>query len=81
MGCIITYQKENGDILMRPRVSKYDLYIGKETSMGWKVLDIHYEYNGNYYRERDYLKMIKKDKLTIKQKFAKYIIHKANAWR
>lgn len=81
MGCIITYQKANGDILLRPRTSKYDLYIGKETSMGWKVLDIHYEYNGNYYHEQDYKKLIRKSKYTIKQRLAQYVIHKTNAWR
>ena len=81
MGCIITYQKENGDILIRYRVTKYDLYIGKETSMGWKVLDIHYEYNGNYYHEEDYSRLLRKRKYKIKQKIANYIIHKANKWR
>lgn len=81
MGCIITYQKENGEILIRPRNSKYDLYIGKKTSMGWEVLDIHYEYNGNYYHEKDYYKQIDKTKKTTKQKIAAYIMKKANAWR
>lgn len=81
MGCIITYQKENGDILLRHRTSQYDLYIGKETSMGWKVLDIHYEYNGNYYHESDYHNEIRKHRLSAKQKVAKYIMHKISDWR
>ena len=81
MGCIITYQKGNGEILIRPRNSKYDLYIGKETSMGWKVLDIHYEYDGNYYHEADYYKQLEKTKKTMKQRFAEYIMHKASSWR
>ena len=81
MGCIITYQKENGEILIRPRNSKYDLYIGKETSMGWKVLDIHYEYNGNYYHESDYYREINKCKKSTKQRFADYIVRKVNVWR
>lgn len=81
MGCIITYQKANGELLLRRRTSQYDLFIGKETSMGWKVLDIHYEYGGNYYHKEDYYRMIKKNKRTIKQKIAEYIMHKANAWR
>lgn len=80
MGCIITYQKENGEILLRPRISKYDLYIGKETSMGWKVLDIHYEYNGNYYHEEDYFRVLKKDNNTYKQRIIKYIIRTVNSW-
>ena len=81
MGCIITYQKENGDILIRPRITPYDLHIGKETSMGWKVLDIHYECNGNYYHEDDLKKLRIKETKTIKQKFAEYIMRKANKWR
>lgn len=81
MGCIITYQKENGEILIRPRLTKYDLYIGKETSMGWTVLDIHYEYNGNYYHEKDYYKLIQKVKKTTRQKIVNYIVRKVNAWR
>lgn len=81
MGCIITYQKENGKLLLRHRNTEYDLYIGKETSMGWKVLDIHYEYDGNYYHKEDYYRMLRKSKKTTKQKIAEYIMHKANAWR
>ena len=47
--CVITFQKNNGDIIMRPRMSTYGLNIGDETSMGWKVLDIHYQFSdGNF---------------------------------
>ena len=80
MGCIITYQKENGDILIKPRVTKYDLYIGKNTSMGWKVLDIHYEYKGNYYHEQDYSRLLRHDK-KIKRRIAEFIIKKVKKWR
>ena len=81
MGCIITYQKENGEILIRPRIYPYDLYIGKETSMGWKVLDIHYECDGNYYHENDLKKIKRKQRKKLKQRMAEYLMHKLNAWR
>ena len=81
MSCIITYQKANGEILMRPRTMPYDLYIGKETSMGWKVLDIHYECDGNYYHKDDIERLRRKKRKTIKQRIAAYIMHKANKWR
>ena len=85
MGCLITYQKENGDILIRPRVSQYDLYIGKETSMGWKVLDIHYQFqDGNYYHKEDYERMMKEyhaKKDPIKKQIADYLVKKTYSWR
>ena len=49
MSCIITYQKENGDIFYKPGKTTYGKRVGDETSMGWKVLDIHYKYGDNYY--------------------------------
>lgn len=60
--CIITYQKSNGEIFIRPYdyscFSKFK-NIGDETSMGWKVLDIHYKINDNYYCYDDYMKIYK----------------------
>lgn len=58
MNCIITYQKRNGDIFIRP----YDFTlrrIGDATSMGWKIIDIHYYYEGNYYCMQDYTRICK----------------------
>lgn len=81
-GCVITFIKDNGDIIMRPRLRTFGLKIGDETSMGWKVLDIHYQYlDGNYYHEEDFSRLLRKQKKTIKQKIAEYIMHKVNAWR
>ena len=80
--CIITFQKTNGDIIMRPRLNTMGLRIGDETSMGWTVLDIHLQgLDGNYYHEQDFMRKAMKRKETIKQKIAKYLMHKLNAWR
>lgn len=81
MNCIITYKKENGDIIFRPCKFDYGKRVGDETSMGWKVLDIHYKYNNNYYCYDDFYRMIRKSKKTIKQKLASFLITKLNNWR
>lgn len=75
MDCMITYQKQNGDIIFRPRKCVYDRTIGQETSMGWKILDIHYRYNGNYYKYDDFWKLIHKEN-TKHKKIARYLIKK-----
>lgn len=75
--CLITYQKNNGNIIMRPRLSDYGLRIGDETSMGWKVLNIHYEFDGNYYIRNDYFKMLRrKHRQNLKDKFVYFLIGK-----
>ena len=81
MSCIITYQKSNGDIFYRPATTTHGRHVGDETSMGWKVLDIHYKYGENYYCYSDYYKMLQRQKMTLKQKMACYIIHKLNKYR
>lgn len=78
MECLITYQKSNGEIFFRPRVSAVDLYVGKETSMGWKVLAIHYKYGENYYVEHDYRKQVRQHRETLKKRFIRHIIHQLN---
>jgi hypothetical protein len=81
MKCIITYQKENGDILIRPVVSTYGRKLGDTTSMGWKVLDIHYEHNGNYYCYDDFMRVFD---VQIREKrnkrLLKYIAKKLNKY-
>ena len=83
--CVITFQKNNGDIIMRPRLSCIDLSIGDETSMGWKVIDIHYQFSdGNYYHEEDYLRKLrelKAKKDPIKKRIADYLVHATYSWR
>lgn len=77
MNYLITYQKSDGSILLRKIRSLYGLEIGKETSMGWKVLDIHYEYEGNYYTREAYMRKIyerqRNSKITIRKILAKRI--------
>lgn len=80
MDYMITYQKRNGDIFFRARKSLLGLSIGDETSMGWKVLDIHYFYEGNYYTLDDYrrIKNGKDIKPKKDKKVIKYIIRQLN---
>ena len=77
---MITYQKSNGDILLRPRKTLYDLRVGDTTSMGWKVLNIHYCYEGNYYTYLDYCRVIRGQQIRKKKekKFIKYLIKQLN---
>lgn len=81
MSCIITYQKSNGDIFYRPCQTTYGKRVGDETSMGWKVLDIHYKYGNNYYCYEDFYKILRKNKETTRQKIANYLIVKLNKYR
>jgi len=90
--CIITFQKANGDIIMRPRLGICGLesfQIGDETSMGWKIIDIHYQFlDGNYYHESDYRKLqdeyrFKKEPVSkrVKKNVAEYLAKKTYSWR
>lgn len=65
----ITYQKPNGCIFQRYRNTTLPYKIGEITSMGWKVLNIEYEYNNKYYSEFQYnMLMNKKKQALIKRK-------------
>ena len=77
MDCMITYQKQNGDIIFRPRKSPYDRYVGQETSMGWKVIDIHYRYENNYYTYEDFMRLIRK-KESLKKRCLRKLACKIN---
>ena len=81
MEYMITYQKSNGDIFFRRRQTLYGLRVGDETSMGWKVLNIHYLYEGNYYTYSDLcrVKRHKELKQRKKKRIIKFIIRKLNA--
>lgn len=50
---LITYQKRDGSIFVRLLNNPYNKKIGEITSMGWKVLDIHHYYDGNFMHEHD----------------------------
>ena len=74
MGCIITYQKSNGEIFIRPyehSAFSQTKRVGDETSMGWKILDIHYKYKNNFYCYSDYMRIFEKQ---IKEKHNKKLI-------
>ena len=58
----ITYQKRDGSIMQRIRNTMLPYKIGDTTSMGWKVLNIEYEYNNKYYTYYEYNKLIHKSK-------------------
>lgn len=64
----ITYQKRNGIVFKRLRDTTPPYKIGDNTSMGWKVLKIEYEYNGSFYPSYEYYKLIEKEKQKIKKK-------------
>lgn len=58
----ITYRKRDGNIIQRYRNTMLPYKIGEETSMGWKVLNIEYEYKNKYYSEYQYNMLINKKK-------------------
>ena len=58
----ITYQKRDGSILKRYRNTVLPYKIGETTSMGWKVLSIEYEYNGEFYPEYKINMIMQKNK-------------------
>lgn len=58
----ITYQKRDGSIFQRYRETSLPYNIGDTTSMGWKVLNIKYGYNDEYYPEYQYNILVNKDK-------------------
>lgn len=58
----ITYKKRNGNILYRLRKTMLPYRVGDTTSMGWKVLNIEYEYNQKFYTYYEYNKIIHKKK-------------------
>ena len=59
----ITYQKKDGSIIKRLRSTMIPYKIGDMTSMGWKVLDIEYEYQGKFYSEYEYNKIMHKRRI------------------
>ena len=70
----ITYQKRDGNIIQRYRNTVLPYKIGEETSMGWKVLNIEYEYKNKYYPEYEYNMLIHKKKQTcIKRQLAREV--------
>lgn len=60
----ITYQKKDGCIFQRYRNTMIPYKIGDTTSMGWKVLNVEYEYENKYYPEQEYYTLIHRNKQT-----------------
>ena len=58
----VTYQKRDGDIIHRLRNTILPYKVGDTTSMGWKVLNIEYEYKNKYYPEYEYNVLIAKNR-------------------
>lgn len=77
MNVMITYLKANGRMFTRIVKSAYNLRVGDTTPMGWKVINIHYYYEGNYYTYRDYRRIIRGKELKRKEhKVIKFLIKK-----
>lgn len=74
MHCIIVYQKNNGKIFVRTYNQDRGKKIGDETSMGWKVLNVLYEFDGNYYQYHKYMRLLRNK---LKKKANKKRIRKA----
>lgn len=78
ISCIVTYQKANGELFFRPYGLTFKK-VGDVTSMGWKVVDIHYRYGNNYYCFDDYRKIkIKEHKEQTHKKIIRRIIRVLN---
>lgn len=54
---LVIYEKRNGDIIKRKRFSLPGHTIGEYTSMGWKIIDILWFYDGEYYSFPDYCRI------------------------
>jgi hypothetical protein len=72
----IEYKKRNGEIIKRIR-NTLPGKIGETTSMGWIIVDIKYQLNGNYYSFMEYkTKMKKYHSLTLTKNKIKQLIKK-----
>lgn len=62
--------------MQRLRNTMLPYRIGDTTSMGWKVLNIEYEYNNKYYPEYEYDMLIQKRKhrTVVKQQIKETLI-------
>ncbi len=68
----ITYQKDNGCIFYKTRKTMIPYKIGETTSMGWKVLNVEYEYENKFYPLYKYNILLEKNKHnTLKKRRAK----------
>lgn len=68
---LIFYQKRNGDVICRIRNTMPQHGIGKETSMGWKIIDIKQRFKSSYYSFSEYNK--KKDSRKKQYNFIRFM--------
>lgn len=61
----VTYQKRDGTTIKRNRNTMLPYKIGETTSMGWKVLNIEYEYNGEFYSEYKHNMLVNQTKQNV----------------
>ena len=76
---IIIYEKENGNVFLRFRSNIPETYgQNNTTSMGWKVIDVLYEYEGNFYKKESYDRIIRGKQLKPKKpkKLLNFVIKK-----
>ena len=80
----ITYQKANGETFERIRNSYCQYKVGDITSIGWRVLDIKYNFKNKYYSKGDYDDLVNKSinryKKIDKIKKTFYNIYKESAY-
>ena len=75
---MVVYQKQNGEIFSRIRKTLPKYSRGETTSMGWKIVDIKYQfYDGDYYTSWE----LRKKRIELKEasKFKRkifYLLHK-----
>ena len=74
MHCIIIYQKDDGTKFIRAYNYDYGRKIGDKTAMGWKILNVLYEHEGNYYQNNKYMRIVRKN---IEKQYNKSRIKKA----
>ena len=77
----ITYQKRNGCVFQKIRKTMLPYKIGETTSMGWKVLNIEYQYKDEFYPEYEYMMIIskEKEKYLKKQQLKELFINESKA--
>ncbi len=77
----ITYQKRDGTTMKRLRNTMLPYSVGDTTSMGWKVINIEYEYKNKYYPEYEFRNLIyqSKKKLIRKQQIKEQIMIKTKS--
>ena len=82
MRYMITYQKNNGQVFFRTRKTLSSLSIGDITSMGWLILDIHEEYEGNWLHHEDIRRFARQKayKKPLKKRIVRAIVQRLNKY-